>query len=513
MALQGTLDTFSLPDVLRLLATTSKTGRLRIEGDRGRGSVWLAEGGVVDADADRTLDGTPVDEVVFELLRFESGNFAFDGDAPGSGAGEPEDVEALLRRANALLGEWTELEAVVPSLEHEVTLAGDLSADEVTISADNWQSLVAVASGRTVGELATTLGLTELGVSRAVRDLVELGVVDVALSDRPRPAAPAAPAAPVSRHDDLSRRSPVRPDAEPPTVPPIPAPPAGQSQRAGWLAGDRTGEMPTPVTDPGPRGGRNGEPRVTEEAGPAPAPPVAPDPAPTKGGLASRLGRNRNGNPAPRGADATPAEGSPPVTNGTRAGRRPPVAPTSRTNDAGPVAERPRDVERPTRPDTPAVRRPDATRPATPGPDRPGTRGTPQGPPAPAGPSAPSPFDGGRLGPPPVGRDTGQIRPVSPSALPPDLHWAADDTGSIPLSGNGSSPFSGLSSLGPGRPGRPGPADGELAPHVAAMSPEARAAVQSTVGNTGGSAGVRGGSQGEDIAQRGRLISFLSSVR
>ena len=43
LALQGTLDTFSLPDVLRLLATTSKTGRLRIDGDRGLGSVWLAE--------------------------------------------------------------------------------------------------------------------------------------------------------------------------------------------------------------------------------------------------------------------------------------------------------------------------------------------------------------------------------------------------------------------------------------------------------------------------------------
>jgi hypothetical protein len=32
------------------------------------------------------------------------------------------------------------------------------------------------------------------------------------------------------------------------------------------------------------------------------------------------------------------------------------------------------------------------------------------------------------------------------------------------------------------------------------------------VGNSGGSTG-RGGSQGEDIAQRGRLISFLSTVR
>ena len=48
---------------------------------------------------------------------------------------------------------------------------------------------------------------------------------------------------------------------------------------------------------------------------------------------------------------------------------------------------------------------------------------------------------------------------------------------------------------------------------MAAMSPEARSAVQATVGNAGGSAGARGGSQGEDIAQRGRLISFLSTVR
>jgi hypothetical protein len=509
LALQGTLDTFSLPDVLRLLATTSKTGRLRIDGDRGRGSVWLADGGVVDADADRTLDGTPVDEVVFELLRFETGNFAFDGDDTGAAGGKPEDVEALLRRANALLGEWNELEAVVPSLEHEVTLSRDLSTDEVTINADNWQSVVAVASGRTVGELASALGLTELGVSRAVRDLVELGVVDVSLTDRPRPAAPApAPAA----RDERSRRPAPAADVEPAPIPDIPAPPAGQSQRAGWL-GDRTGEIPIPVHDTPPGSARNGAPQP--DVTPAPAPP-APEPAP-KGGLASRLGRNRNGSASGRNADATPTEPTPAVTNGTRPGGRSPVAPTARTNDAGPKAEPPADTDRPRRADGPARRRPDVARPTPPAsPARPGSLG----PPSTSGtPSGPSPFDDGRLGPPPVGRDTGQIRGVSPSALPPDLHWAADDTGNIPITGNGASPFSGLSRLPGGGPGGPSvppapvPSDGEIAPHVAAMSPEARSAVQSTVGNAGGSGGARGGSQGEDIAQRGRLISFLSSVR
>jgi Domain of unknown function (DUF4388) len=499
VALQGTLDTFSLPDVLRLLATTSKSGRLRIDGDRGRGDVWMSDGGVVSANADHTPDGTPVEEIVFELLRFRSGNFAFDGDDRTAASGEREDVETLLRRASALLGEWGELEAVVPSLEHEVTLSSDLSADEVTISADNWQSVVAVASGRTVGELASELGLTELGVSRAVRDLVELGVVDVALPDRQRP--PGVPPAP---RDDR-RPGPAHPEADAPPLPDIPAPPPGQPQRAGWLAGDRTGEIPTPVPDPGPLPARKGESRMADQPATSPPPP-APEPAPQKGGLASRLGRNRNG---ARGADATPPAGSPSVANGSRVSERPPVAPTARTNDTSPPAERPGKPKRPPRADAPATRRPDPARPATPPSAPPAApMGSPPVPPAPAAPE--SPFADGRLGPPPRGRDTGQIRPVSPSSLPPDLHWAGDDTVAGPVNGGPSSPFSGLSSLGPSRPV---PRDGDVAPHVAAMSPEARSAVQSTVGNSGGSAGARGGSQGEDIAQRGRLISFLSTVR
>ena len=34
MALSGTLETFSLPDVLRLLSSTKKTGLLALDGDR-----------------------------------------------------------------------------------------------------------------------------------------------------------------------------------------------------------------------------------------------------------------------------------------------------------------------------------------------------------------------------------------------------------------------------------------------------------------------------------------------
>ena len=45
MALEGSLDAFGLPDVLRLLAATAKTGCLYVGGDRASGHVWVDRGG------------------------------------------------------------------------------------------------------------------------------------------------------------------------------------------------------------------------------------------------------------------------------------------------------------------------------------------------------------------------------------------------------------------------------------------------------------------------------------
>lgn len=189
MALHGTLDTFPLADVLRLLAATAKSGCLDVEGDRGRGAVWLARGGLVAASADRVGD-TPLDEVIFELLRFGRGTFRFTVEEPPEGVAGEDDVEAALRRAAALLEEWRELEVVVPSLSHRVTFAPRLETDEVVVDAGIWEVLVALAGGCSVRELAQRLGVSELGVSRAINRLVELGVAVVEPPGAVRPPAP-----------------------------------------------------------------------------------------------------------------------------------------------------------------------------------------------------------------------------------------------------------------------------------------------------------------------------------
>ena len=206
MALQGTLDTFALPDVLRLLAATAKTGCLQIEGDRGRGVVWVAEGRVVAASADRAPDA-PLDEVIFELLRYRSGSFRFGVDAGAVGVeGDGDDIEAALLRAMALLDEWHALEPVVPSMSHGVALVDDLPHDHVTIDAGTWRVLATVASGRTVGELAEDLGVGELEVSRVIYGMVQLGVVAV---DPPGGLGMPGVAAPVPTHTPAGGGQPV----------------------------------------------------------------------------------------------------------------------------------------------------------------------------------------------------------------------------------------------------------------------------------------------------------------
>lgn len=179
MALQGTLDTFELPDVLRLLASTSKTGRLRMQTDRGDGDVWLAGGQVVGIEAPNA-DADDLDDGLFQLLRARDGAFAFEPGAEPDSWRAAADVEPLLASAESRLAEWRELEAVVPSLGAWVALAPELPGPEVTVDAATWRIVATVAGGLTVAELGDLLGIGELAVCRLVRDLVALGIGEVA---------------------------------------------------------------------------------------------------------------------------------------------------------------------------------------------------------------------------------------------------------------------------------------------------------------------------------------------
>jgi hypothetical protein len=186
VSLQGSLDTFALPDVLVLLASTKKTGELHVVGHRVNdsghppqveGRLWFNAGRMVGADGTR---GTEPADVVFELLRLADGTFSFGSVTPPAG-GTPVDVEPVLEEAQARLAEWREIERVVPSMAAWLSLAEDPPGAHISIRGDQWRLVATVGSGCSVDNAVVRLGLGELPGCRAVKEMVEAGLVVLAV--------------------------------------------------------------------------------------------------------------------------------------------------------------------------------------------------------------------------------------------------------------------------------------------------------------------------------------------
>ena len=179
MALSGTLDTFAIPDVLRLLASTAKTGRLRISGSSGSGSVWVDHGDVV---ATELAPAGPLPlrdtEVIFGLLRFETGSFTFEADAVALDAAPGASMEPILGAAEHMLAEWRSIEEVVPSLDVVVALRRELGGSDVMIDAERWRCIALVGAGVEVRVIAETLERNEVDTCRLVKELIELGLLE-----------------------------------------------------------------------------------------------------------------------------------------------------------------------------------------------------------------------------------------------------------------------------------------------------------------------------------------------
>jgi hypothetical protein len=536
VALQGTLDTFSLPDVLRLLATTGKTGCLHVDGDRGRGQVWIDDGALVGATAERALGEPSVDEVVFEMLRFGRGSFSFAVDEKAPEDAEPADVEGTLRRAGQLLDEWRELEQVVPSLNHRVAMAPELTVEQVTVDADRWKALVAIASGRSVGELAERLGMGELGISRTVSDLVELGV---AVVESPGSARTSASSSRRNVTDIGSRSATDAPrrtsrDAGSRRSDPVAAPTSDGAPQVNWA---QTAE---PMAAPD-NGGRSRPASGTRLASRNSVASLGTSPEASVAAAGGRL----LASPATAVGVVTPATGTPQLdaSAGSKARRQASTARSARSRRSAPPATGP--SLGPSRGSTLSA----LPVPPTDGglaqamPAMPSSMPSPVGEPTMpiTGPIFPPSLEtsppSGLLLPPsletrmplapapaplPPPHETGQIPSIAASSLPAEMSWAAQDN-EAPI-GPPTSVAPAPSALRPPPPGRLAPPkaprgpvrhEGDPAQHVVAMSPEARAAVEATVGRGGGGpAGMpMAGATQEQVLSRGQLFHYLTSIR
>lgn len=200
MSLQGTLDTFTLAEVLELIERSRKSGALEVlqtgqDDDSGRpgssehqGVVYFA-GGRFSAAETRELVG-PLDsaeelearviDVCFAMFRVEVGRFEFHPDrAPPWPVRGGIEIAATVGQVQQLQRDWLTIEAVIPSLDCKPDVVDDLGGDRVVLDKAAFRVLRVIDGDRSVRELARAVGQSVLEVGRVLHDLVEAGAVYV----------------------------------------------------------------------------------------------------------------------------------------------------------------------------------------------------------------------------------------------------------------------------------------------------------------------------------------------
>ncbi len=199
MGLQGTLDTFSLAEILGLIERARHTGALVVQGPDGHGTLYTAAGRFNAGEAadysgpveDRHALDVRLIDVCFHLMRFESGSFEFtSGVTPPWTAERATDIGPIVDTVEHIVRAWPAVEAVLPSFDVRPELADELPEESVTLSRTAFKVFALIDGERTVRQIARDAGHSVVEVGPVLKDLIEHGAVRI---DAGRPARPAVP--------------------------------------------------------------------------------------------------------------------------------------------------------------------------------------------------------------------------------------------------------------------------------------------------------------------------------
>ena len=229
--LRGTLDDFDLTEVLRLLASSKKTGVLELSRPAGTGTFFFSDGAVTYAETDlassllgqklvragtitedqlRTaLDeqshsgerlgrillkagvastqdvqeamASQVGDASYELLCWDTGEFAWQPGPGLSDEGTSMQVEDLISEAARRKEEVELVHEAIPSGHTVLKMAAGppKGAGEINITPNEWRVLVLVDGRRSVADIAADAALEEYDAMRLLYGLATAGLIEI----------------------------------------------------------------------------------------------------------------------------------------------------------------------------------------------------------------------------------------------------------------------------------------------------------------------------------------------
>jgi hypothetical protein len=315
MTLRGEIEAFPLETVVQLIHSTSKTGQLEVRANDSTGGTLGFDGGRLVAAVSGDDVGEPALGAVFAVSQ---GSFEFIPWTDAPAANLTGDLDQLLDKAVEERDRIVAIRGVIPNDRSRFRLS-ERAADKgnITLSSDQWRTLLAVNGDRDVSGVADHLKAGLLVTRASLAALVEAGFIDVLepaeAAAPPPPVVQAAPPPPAPAPEPPQWTPPAREWAAPAAAAPEPepapppaatswepaAPPAQSWERPAPVEAPAQPQWSAPATDirddlaaalDARLGGLSSPPAAAPELAPAPPPPVEAAPPPVDDRLAALSG-------------------------------------------------------------------------------------------------------------------------------------------------------------------------------------------------------------------------------
>jgi hypothetical protein len=223
--LEGSLDTFSLRELIEMTVYSSVTGALNIYGQEGSGQIFFRDGQPYHA-CYSDLSG---EQAVARLFEEHSGLFAFVADTISDSETIWYDPLELIELSERQAARWSRIRTQLSDLQLAPQVVSDPETAHLQIHPEHWAVFTAIDGQRALPAIAETLGVDFLEVCEAIVQLRDDGLItlrQLALQAPPAATAGAQEARRGARPGILDRLlASLPPEAlAPPAVPPPPTP-------------------------------------------------------------------------------------------------------------------------------------------------------------------------------------------------------------------------------------------------------------------------------------------------
>jgi len=171
--LRGNLRQLPLLDIIKMLSSGKRTGRLDINQVGKTGEIYLERGNIAHA-----VTGTQIGEKgVYTLMGWLEGDFTFTPDIVAPEKSIDVATEQLLLEAARQAEQWEDIKEVISSTEAVFNISPSGSTSTVSLKPLEWQVLAQVDGQRSVIEIGEILGLHEFEVAKIVYSLTTAGLL------------------------------------------------------------------------------------------------------------------------------------------------------------------------------------------------------------------------------------------------------------------------------------------------------------------------------------------------